>query len=160
MNRKWIVPLIIGCGALCLVAALVVVLGGAAFFRWMMEEPENVNIQVDAPIMATMGETVTLQVSIENLAAEPQLLDSIDIADSYLEGLGIQRADPPFTESYPLGLVDYQSFTFQRDIPAGETMNVQFYVVATRIGDWSGDIDVCIGSGSVCSTFIVRTVVE
>ena len=160
MNRKWILPLAIGCGVLCLIAAVVAGVGGAVFWGWLMEEPENIGINVDTPVMATMGETFILQVNIENLAKEAQVLDSIDIADAYLEGLSIERVEPPFTESYPISLIDYQSYTFLRDIPPGETLTVRFYVVPTRAGDFGGDIDVCIGSGSSCLTFIVRTVVE
>lgn len=160
MKQKWILPLAIGCGLLCLIAAVVAGLGGVAFFDWLMEEPENVSIDVGTPVMATLGETFVLQVNIENLAQEAQVLDSIDIADTYLEGLSIQRAEPPFTESYAIALVEYQSYTFRRDIPPGETLAVRFYVVPTRAGDFGGDIDVCIGSGSSCLTFIVRTVVE
>ena len=68
MNRKWILPLAIGCGVLCLIAAVVAGVGGAVFWGWLMEEPENIGINVDTPVMATMGETFILQVNIENLA--------------------------------------------------------------------------------------------
>jgi hypothetical protein len=160
MNRKWIVPLAIGCSLLCLIAVVVAVLAGSAFFRWLAEEPENVDVQVDTPITVTPDETFTIEISVENLGTEAQILDSIDITDSYLEGLAIQRAEPPFTESYSVPVVDYQSYTFRRTIQPGETLRVQLYVQPLKAGDFNGEIDVCIGSGSACLTFMARTVVE
>jgi hypothetical protein len=160
MSRKVVIGIIVGCGALCAIAAVLALVAGGAFYRWVVQEPENVKMGVEAPVSVVRGEPFIIEVRVENLAAEPQILDSIDIAEGYLSGIAIRSSDPPFTESYSLPVVDFRSYTLGQSIAAGETLVVRFDAVGLQAGDYAGEIDVCVGSGSVCTTFLTRTLVE
>lgn len=160
MNRKVIIGIVVGCGTLCIIAAVLALVAGGAFYRWLVQEPENVTMGVDAPVSVIKGEPFTIEVRVENLAAEPQMLDSIDIAEGYLAGIAIRSSDPPFLESYSLPVVDFRSYTLGQSIAAGETLVVRFDAVGLQAGDYAGEIDVCVGSGSACATFVIRTLVE
>jgi hypothetical protein len=99
-------------------------------------------------------------VTVQNTSSDSQILDSIDISTDYLSGIPIEDSQPKYIEDYPIPLVDYHSFTFQQSIGPGETLVVRFFGFALKTGDFSGPFDVCIGSGSNCSTFTGRTVIS
>jgi hypothetical protein len=160
MNKKLIIGLGIGCVLFCIGFTIVVAIASGVFFMWGMQEPENVNISVDSPIQVTKGESVIIKVQVENFAAESQILHSIDISNSYLDGIAIKNALPPFVESYPIPYIDMESYTFEQEISSRTTLVVQFFGVAVKTGDYSGEIDVCINTESVCTTFLIRTIVE
>lgn len=159
MDKRVLIGVGVGCAVLCCLIAVVALAAGGVLVKWMLQEPENVNINTNIPIQVEAGEPVTLAIEIENLATESQTLHSIDITHSYLAGIELTEAVPPFSDSYPLPLLEMESFTFQYPIPAGETVVVKFTGRAGQIGDFAGEMDVCINSSAVCSTFTLRTVV-
>jgi hypothetical protein len=159
-NRRLIVGIILGCGGLCLVIAVIGLVAGGAFVRWLVEKPENINVDVNVPLLVSKGEPFAVVVTIENLIKESRLLDSIDIDDKYLEGIALTGAEPPFIESYPLSFLDQHSYTFEQEIPPTGILVVELNAIAVRTGDFSGQIDVCIDSASNCLPFAMRTVVE
>jgi len=159
-NRSLIVGIILGCGGLCLVLAVIALVAGGAIVKWLVEEPENIHVNVDVPLLVSKGEPFAVVVTIENLVDESRLLDSIDIDDKYLEGIALTGAEPPFFESYSLALLDQQSYTFEQGIPPTGILVVKFDAIAVRTGDFSGQIDVCIDTASNCLPFTTRTVVE
>ena len=150
----------IGCAIGCAVLALLGVLGGVAFFQWLPGGPEEVEVRVSPPVEVGYGESFDLEVVIRNMADRPRTLDSIDVSDSYLDGLAIERMEPASSGSMEIPVVDMRSFTFGREIPAGGTETVHFALKAVHEGDFSGNLDVCIDSGASCITSLVRTVVR
>lgn len=162
-HKRLAIGLGIGCGVIgvvCVVLAATALITGGAFMKWAMQTPEDVNIQVDTPPQTTKGESVVLKIQVENTAAESQSLHSIDISSEYLAGILMVNAEPPFTESQQIPFVDMQTYTFEQEIAPETTLVVQLFGTAIKAGDFSGQIDVCINSGSVCDTFHARTVVE
>lgn len=149
-----------GCAGLCIVGVIVLVFAGGSLVDSFLEEPEQVNIDLNVPLQAQKGNRIMFTVTVENTSTEAQILDSIDISTNYLNGIPVEESEPRFVEDYPIPLVDYHSFTFQQEIGPGETLVVRFFGFALRSGDFSGPFDVCIGSGSNCSTFTGRTVVS
>jgi len=162
MNKgaKIAVGIGIGCAVICLVGGIIALIAGGAFFKWLMEQPENVVINVDAPATAAMDEEFTIEIQIENAAQESQTLKCIDFQQTYLEGILISDSAPRFTESTKIPIVEYISYAFEENIPPGETLVVRFSAVAFLAGDYSGDVDICINKESVCSTVNVRTIVR
>lgn len=146
----------IGCGAL----ALLGVLGAVALFQWLPESPEEVEVRVAPPVEVGLGDAFDLEVVVRNLADRPRRLDSIDVSDAYLEGLAVERTDPPSSGSFHVPVVDMRSFSFGRAIPARGTETVRFSIKAVHEGDFSGDLDVCIDSETNCTKSLVRTVVR
>jgi hypothetical protein len=160
MNKKVIIGLGIGCAALCIVLVIAVLIAGGVLIKWGLTKPENVSISLDAPVQASKDESVIITVRVENTATESQLLHSIDISSQYLDGIAIEEAEPPFSESFAIPLVDMQSYTFGQDISPGTTLEVRFAGVAVKIGDFAGNFDVCINSGNACTTLATRTVID
>ena len=164
MRKSTLIGLGIGCaigGISCTFTAIYLLIAGGAFLGWLWQTPEDVVIRVNAPALVNKGDQVILFVEVENTGTEPQLLHSIDVSADYLSGIAIQRADPPFTESYkiPMG-PEMLSYTFERPIAPGGISTVQFFGTAVRSGDFSGDIDVCVKSTVLCESFLTRTIVE
>ena len=122
MNRKLILGVLAGLVVLCTIASVAVGLWGTSLWQRVSEEPEGVLAEVAAPESATLGQTFVIRVSVQNLTAEALVLDSIDVAQGYLAGIDILGADPTFSESFPLPFGGVQSYTFERDIPANQTL--------------------------------------
>ncbi len=159
-NRGVIVALGIGCLLLagCGVLALVLGVGGITLVGSSVAEPTEIELGVIAPANVQVGESFSLLVRVRNLAAQSQTLDSIDITDEYLTGIQIQGADPGYSEVF--SVLGYQSHTFQIPIAAGTELIVQFRAAAAQAGDFSGEMDICINTGSNCFTRPLRTVVS
>lgn len=150
----------IGCGIGCLVLLVVGAVALGAFFYWAGKPPEDVEIEVTVPLRAVAGEEVELVVSVTNLGYETQLLDSVDIFDSYMQGVAIHGTDPPYTDYFHLPVVNVRTYEFQRSIPSGETVEVVFRAVAVKEGDFAGQFDVCINLPTSCLSRPVRTVIR
>jgi hypothetical protein len=139
---------------------IVLVFAGSTLFNGFLDEPEDVVIDVNVPLQAQKGNRIMFTVTVQNTSSDSQVLDSIDISTDYLSGVPIEDSQPKYIEDYPIPLVEYHSFTFQQSIGPGETLVVQFFGFALKSGDFSGPFDVCIGTGSNCSTFTGRTVIS
>jgi hypothetical protein len=162
------VVIAIGVGCVCLCLAGVVaflVAGGASLFALSGASSASggsadANITVSAPLNAAVGDEVIIEVTVENTTASPLVLDSVDIASSYITGIAILRSDPAYSETFHIPVFDYESYTLEHNVPPNETVTVRFYGQAVNQGDYSGGVDVCIGSGSDCASHSIRTLVS
>ncbi len=153
-----IVILLTSCILVCLCGG--VLLG---VFLWDSgQEPTGLGISVDSPVQASLGEDILITVTIENTSDSSKELNSIDIDDSFLEGIVINQVEPIYDEVDSYDLFDYTftSYYFYRSIRPGETLVVTFYGRSIQAGDFSGDLDVCIDSTSRCKDFLLRTVIR
>jgi hypothetical protein len=158
MENKTAIWIVIGCVAVCLIGGIVLLITGGALVRWVYQEPENINVEINTPIQVSKGEEFMIEVRVENTGNDPQELDSIDIDSSYLEGIYISSTEPDYTDYSLYDL--FESYYFERNIPANSSLSVKFYVEAVKTGDFAGEIDVCINSPSNCTGFPTRTIVE
>jgi hypothetical protein len=122
--------------------------------------PKDVTIQVNAPLHVTVRQEFVVEVRVQNTAAKSQSVHSIDIGDSYLVGVAIQRTEPAFKQAVHVPLVNMQSYEFGTPIAAGGEQVVKFHAVAVKAGDYSATLDVCINGPSVCQSHPIRAVVE
>ncbi len=113
---------------------------------------------IDVPTSVVVGEEFDVVATISHDSSETQLLHSIDIGETYLEGVAIGSSTPDFSESYLLDDGTY-THTLLADIPAGGT-TVTFHAVALESGNWKGAFDVCFDDGLNCSFYTVSTYVE
>ena len=159
-NRGIIIAIGVGCLALlvCGVIAGVALTGGFTLLGSAIAEPENVEWGFIAPNSVAVGETFSVLVRVRNTAQENQVLDSIDITLDYLAGILIDSADPMFTETYEI--VGYQSYTFERTIPPGTELMIQFRALARDAGDYLGEMDICINGPGNCTTKTIQTSVH
>ena len=158
MENKNAIWIVIGCAAACLIGGIVLLIGGGAMVRWIYQEPENINVDINTPIQVSKGDELVIEVRVENTSNDPQELDSIDIDSSYLEGIYKSSTEPDYTD---YSLYDtFESYYFERDIPANGSISVKFYGEAVKTGDFAGEIDVCVNSPSNCTGLPTRTIVE
>ncbi len=151
MNRQ-----MIGCGLLLLGLAS----AGCDAVEEITSGPKDVTVQVNAPLHVTVKQEFVVEIRVQNTAARSQSVHSIDIGDSYLVGVAIQRTEPAFKQSMHVPLVNMQSYEFGAPIAAGGEQVVRFYAVAVKAGDYSATVDVCINGPSVCQSHPIRAVVE
>jgi hypothetical protein len=76
-------------------------------------QPQNINFDIVAPLHVLEGEEFIFEVRVENANNKSQLLYSIDIWDEYLEGIFIQRTEPPFIDAYHIPIDNTQSYEFK-----------------------------------------------
>lgn len=144
----------------CLALLLLCILGGIAFFLWVIDEPEDIWIDVSVPGEKMKGEEFAIEIQVENSADKEQLLHSIDIYDSYLEGIAIQRTEPKFIQSYHTPVIGMQTYELKRQIPPQTSITVLVFAKGVRKGDFQGDLQVCINSETSCLSYPLRTIVE
>jgi hypothetical protein len=159
MNHRVVIWIISGCTILCLGIGILVFFLGSMFVRWATQTPEDIEVNITAPAVVALDEKYTLVVEITNLASEEQTLDSIDIDLSYLDGVVVGNTEPAYAEFADYG-DDYHSFEFQYSIPAEQTLEVSFFLTGIRVGDLSGELNVCINSFINCTSRLIRTIVE
>jgi hypothetical protein len=145
----------IGCGG---AVALVVV--GLVILGIMAAPPDDVEVYIDAPVEVANGQQFVIEARVTNLANERQILVDLDVADAYLEGIVIERTDPPFTEAFHVPIDNTFSYSVDVPIPAGEEVTVRLYAYAARPGDFNGYIDFCINSEIKCVQYPMRTIVK
>src|SRR3990170_5564107 len=121
-------------------------------------EPTDIQISIVGPGTVKVGETFDLLVRVTNTSAEAQSLDSIDFGEEYLAGISILSADPSFSGSFEYP--GFYSYTFERSIPAGGELAVQFQAQAEQSGDFEGPLDICINSPVNCMNETVSTSVS
>ncbi len=156
MKKSNTVLLICGgiAGVLCLSC-----IGGIAWVYSIAKAPENINIQVDAPLEVSNGDRFVVTIRIENTASETQVLHSIDVWDRYLEGIAIVSTEPAYRQSYHVPIDNTQAFEFYRDIGPYETITITLNATAVSPGDFNSFFDACINSDISYLTFPIRTVV-
>lgn len=156
MDRRVVIGIGIGCGAVivCIVGALIL---GGSWLGSTIKEPTGVDVEVNVPLQIRKGQGFLILVTIRETSGEDQELDSIDIADEYLDGIAIERTEPSFNESY--SVFGFQTYDFMREIPANGELVVRFFAVGVQTGDFRGDLDVCVNGPAQCLTYPIRSVV-
>jgi Na+-transporting methylmalonyl-CoA/oxaloacetate decarboxylase gamma subunit len=142
---------------------LVLVCSGVGYlvyrnFGEQFVEPQNIAIAVKSPDRVKPREAFTIEITIANSADEAQTLDSIDIYDTYLKGVRMQRSNPAWSASATVG--DFVTYNYQLEIPARGELVVKFDARAIGPGDYAGDFDVCINNELSYLTEVVRTNVD
>lgn len=156
-GAKWIVI-----GVASLVGALVLCCGGGIglLIYLSMQTPEDITVATDVPVYVEAGEQFAFTITVQNTASEPQTLNSIDISESYLDGITIRSTSPAYSQSIPIPIADMQSYEFHRTIPAGGSLDVTFNATALQPGDYSGGVDIVINQDWSYLSRALRTVVE
>ena len=116
-----------------------------------IESPKKgISVAIETPPAVTQGEAFEIRAIVTNRGEKPANLDSIDIGDSYLEGVSITSAEPPWIGTMHIPIDDTVSHDFQATVPAGQSLTVIFHAKATQRGTFSGDFDICVNSMMNC----------
>ena len=152
MNRK------IGLVAVSLIAVLLPIIVVTSSCE--CGPPQNINVEIIAPLHVAKGEEFTFEVRVKNTASKPHLLYTIDIWDEYMEGIFVQKTEPPFMDCYHIPVDNTQCYEFNKDIQANSELAIKFYAVGIEPGNYSSYLDVCIGKGGSFASYPILTIVE
>jgi hypothetical protein len=149
--------LVFGCG-------LFVVLAAAAFFGWARylatrTVPAGIDVEVEIPDAVRHGDTFVVVARVTNGDDRGHSLVDLDVAESFLEGIVIERTEPPFAESIHVPLTNVRSHTYDLALPAGRTVEVHLHSFAADTGEHVGRFGFCIDSQTQCTFDLVRLVV-
>lgn len=111
---------------------------------------QDVHVSIDEVTNAVIGDQFQVVVHIQNLGTEERELTSIDIGDSYLEGMNLAFSDPEWIQEWDFGFMGFQSYDYQIMIPAGESLDIVYVFEAIDTGNFEGSLDVCIDTESDC----------
>lgn len=156
-----VVGSIAGCSliVLCCVVVFIIAIGG---FAWKgLQPPEGANISIDVPAEVQVGEEFKIIVNVENTQLESQNLIAISFALDYLTGVDILDSNPIFIyqDEFEILEMPIQIFTYQEMILQGETLVVYITAEAILVGDFGGEIQICLNSPTNCERIPTRTIV-
>ena len=132
----------------------------------MSANPEGIEMSVDVPDTAAVGQRFDLTVAVRNKRPTEQIrVSDIHIYDQYLAGFKIIRTDPPAKSTYhdhiplPAGidLPDATNFKFEQPVGPGETGRFVFTLAARNEGSFSGDVSVY--GKAMCLSAEIQTLV-
>ncbi len=133
--------------------ALIATLGCAAF-----AEPENIEVSIDAPVSVSVGQAFEVVLTVKNTGPSNQTLVDMDIGEDYLEGVVVQKMDPPFKDA--LDAFGIMTYSMDLALPPEQEITVTISAYAAHAGDYSGSIDLCINSAVSCLYYPVRTIIR
>ena len=113
---------------------------------------------ISVPSAVDVGEEFDVVATITHDADETQILHSIDIGATYLEGVAITSSTPDFSDAFLLDDGTY-THTLLTDVPVGGS-TVTFHAVALESGTWRGAFGVCFDDGLNCSFYTISTYVK
>ena len=158
MNQKTLIALGVGCAIIACLAVIAVLVVGGLWIANAVGAPEDIRVTTSAPASARVGESVEIVVTIANDSDQSREINSIDIYNSYLEGIIIQGTQPGYIEASDYG--SFSSYYFLRSLAANEAISITFIGEAVKTGDFSGDLDVCIDSETNCTTNTLRIIIR
>jgi hypothetical protein len=136
---------------LAFVAVLVVIGGGiVGGLNVLSGEPNEIRTTVEpAEITVATGETVTVELTIENVDLDSVNVNHIGIDQSLLDGVSVEQMDPAFRavkeRNYPV-YGHWNEYQFDRVIFGGEKLTVVITFRAAKAGQYSGDVSVWVDS--------------
>lgn len=134
-----------GCAILGIVILLLACCGlVAAAAVHIGDEPNAVSLTAVAePATTSVGNTVRITVTIENLDLDEVTLVGVGLDESLLDGGLVAGADPGFRgveqRSYPL-YGDWSEYRYNRVLQDGETVTIIFTLTAAQRGTFEGDV--------------------
>ncbi len=140
--------LLIGCGALVLIAACVgtiLVVGGfGALGAIFGPDPEGLTVGIAVePAVVAQGDTFNIVVTAGNTGSRSLEISSVNLPGDVLNGAlltGVSPADQGRDR-----FTDYTSVAFARTLAAGEQTQFVFTFQAVAAGNFEGDLDVVVG---------------
>ena len=117
--------------------------------------PDSVTSWVEAPSSVRVGDAFVIRAHVNNASNEAVVVRGLDISESYLEGVIVDRTTPMFTELFrSMGLATYG---FDRPVAPGEHLVVEITAQALEPGVFQGDFNFCINSSVACSFQTITT---
>ncbi len=140
--------ILIGCGALILIAACVgtvLIVGGfGALGAIFGPDPEGLTVSVKVePAIVAEGDPFQMVVTAGNTGSRALTIDSINMPGSIAEGALLTNVTPG--DQGRDRFSDYTSYSFTQTLAAGEQVQFVFSFQAVTAGNFDGDLDVVVG---------------
>lgn len=136
------------------------------FYSWGVEvieiltmDPTGVAVHLEAPAQVVRNGRFVIVARIKNTDKNPQTLVELDIADSYLTGITIERTEPLFSKRAHGLLATWVSYIFDRRVDPGGELVMILEARAAYPGNYAGPLGFCVNSSSRCLWVPLRTVV-
>lgn len=112
---------------------------------------QGVSVAIESPPEVKAGEVFEIRAIVNNKDDEAARLDSIDIGDSYLEGIELESSEPAWVgDTFHIPVDNTVSHEYQASVPAGGSFTVTFKARAAKAGSFGGDFDICVNSAVNC----------
>ncbi|KPL78702.1 hypothetical protein ADN00_05500 [Ornatilinea apprima] len=154
-NRGLITCGIIAVALLC-VGSLVAIFGFGVLASIFGAEPEGLVVVPQLPATVSEGQDFDLVVNLRNEGEEALKISEIKLPDAITQAASVQQVIPASPNQ-----VDYSDSTgyqFSITLSPKNSQQVIFKMIATRQGDFTGDLDVMVGTKTKSSQ--VRMVVS
>ena len=160
-NLFIVIGSIAGCSLLLLCCIITLVLGVGGFAVAGLQPPEGAEFSVDVPSKVQVGEQFEIEISIENTQLEPQNLIAISFALDYLSGIEIIDSNPTFVyqDEFEILEIPIQIFTYEEMILQDEVVTINLLAEAIEVGDFGGEIQICLNTATNCVRIATRTVI-
>lgn len=122
--------------------------------------PQNIDVSVDAPAKAEPNQSFVIQTKIRNTGSEPQKLLTIDFPDKFVEGIYIERTEPPFLENKHNAGINTVSYKFNMPLPGGSEQLITIHARAVREGDYRGEMSFIVNKDWCALGHPIRTIVS
>lgn len=166
MNKKiffWVTGAVCFTAFCCLLAFLAwyFLSGKSKYDISSKDELKDIVISQTYPEQAAVGESFPYEIRITNTANEPQVLDSIDFAVTYLEGIEITRSSLE-TKWVRHGdnRFPFNSYQYNKEIPANGTLVVRYDMTAIKAGRYVGTVFICVNNPTLCNFYVIKTQVQ
>jgi hypothetical protein len=135
----------LGCGVTFLLCSW-----GVAVIEVLTADPTEVDVQIEAPPRVVLDGRFTIVARLKNTDKHPQTFVELDLSDSYLAGIAIERTEPLFSARSRGSLAKWVSYSFDRRVDPGEELMVTLDAHAACPGAYAGDIGFCVKSALRC----------
>ena len=137
-----------GCGSTVLiiivVACVLVSVGGYLIYDQFVKEPEGLEVAVSVPPLSYDNETLSIPLSIKNIANKPVSVTQIQLGKNLLKYLkfNTSSANLEGPEDYP----DYMAYGSDLTIEPSSSRDIELEFRAIKKGFFAGDIAVLSGN--------------
>ncbi|MCA9939675.1 MAG: hypothetical protein KC418_13605 [Anaerolineales bacterium] len=125
---------------------LILVIGGlllaSRLFNFILFAPRDLSLVVAAPQQTTVGAQVPLQITIANEGEDALNIDHIEISRAYFRAMTVLSSDPPFlTEASSR---NWEIYGYAISLAPGQSMDINLTAQAQTVGNYQGELDVCV----------------
>lgn len=143
-----------GCFSSIVVLLILVIAALVVLLVWIGSEPNGIRTRVEADRrMLSVGETMALNIAIENVSLDPVQVNGVGLEADLLDGLSLVQTlvegDP---QSLPVDERDFPvigtwtEYSLDREIAPGDTLDVTFVLEAVEPGSYLGEVTTWVDS--------------
>ena len=137
--------------------------GYFGYISWKSLSPlEGAEIEVNLPPVIAIGEEFEFSIEILNTSTEAITLTNVSVGEEFVKGIQLGDSYPTFElrQDYEFFNIPMEMFVFNEMVLAGESLTIEFESKAKQVGDFTGQMFICLDDQTNCEIILLRTVVE